>query len=77
MTCTQGELAKQQSNTAGAISMLIFPHASIQTFYIVLENFKSKKMGRNMIFFSTLLKLFCCSILVKSSVESQAKDPHW
>lgn len=43
MTCSQGELAEQQSNTAEAIGLLISPHASIQSFYIVLENFKSKK----------------------------------
>lgn len=51
MTCSQGEQAEQQSNTAGAITLLLLPHASIQSFYIVLESFKGKKTGRNVIFF--------------------------
>lgn len=71
---SQGELAEQQNNTAGAISLLIFTYVSIQSFYIVLENFKSKETWAEMwSFFPTLSKLFCCSILVKSSVESQVR----
>lgn len=49
MTYSHDEPAELHSSTGGAISLLIFPHASIQKYYAGKLQ-KQENMGRDVIF---------------------------